>query len=233
MSLYIWLNDQSRVYRLQSEDRNLEMNTQQRILESAARLFHEQGYAATGVATILREAGVNSGSLYHFYSSKDALLEGVLSRYLERLYPEIMRPMEQAEADPVARVFHLLGWYRQYLEGNDCRLGCPVGNLALEISDTHPELKHLLAKNFDNWTGIIEGWLVEAGSALPADCDRGELARLVLTVMEGGIMQARAAGLLQPFDQSVNQLKAYFDVLTSKVPTSRAQDIPAPLAQTA
>lgn len=204
------------------------MNTRMRILESAARLFHEQGFAATGIATILREADVNSGSLYHFYSGKDALLEGVLSWYLERLYPEIMQPMEQAEPDPVARVFHLLGWYREYLLGNGCRLGCPVGNLALEISDTHPELRHLLEQNFNHWTGIIEGWLNEAGTALPRSCDRAELARLVLTVMEGGIMQARAAGNLRPYDQSINQLRAYFDGLLSQ-----AEKALAPLARTA
>ena len=109
------------------------MNTRERILESASRLFHEQGFAATSVATILREAEVNSGSLYHFFASKEALLEGVLNWYLERLYPEIMQPMELAEPDPVARVFRLLDWYRAYLLENGCRLGCPVGNLALEV----------------------------------------------------------------------------------------------------
>ena len=40
------------------------------------RLFHEQGYSATGIATILREADVNSGSLYHLFPSKEALLVG-------------------------------------------------------------------------------------------------------------------------------------------------------------
>ncbi len=204
------------------------MNTRVRILESASRLFHEQGYAATGVATILREANVNSGSLYHFFAGKEALLEGVLNWYLERLYPEIMQPIELAEPDPLARVFRLLAWYREFLLENDCRLGCPVGNLALEVADTHPELKHLVDKNFSNWTGIIYGWLEEAGPDLPLDCDRRELASLILAVMEGGIMQARAAGSVHPFDQSVSQLCAYFTVLTSQ-----ATESPEPLAQTA
>lgn len=204
------------------------METRKRIIEVASRLFHEQGYAATGVATILREAGVNSGSLYHFFSSKEALLEGVLDWYLERLYPEIMKPMEAAEPDPVARVFKLMDWYRAYLVDNDCRLGCPVGNLALEVSDTHPQLRERIAKNFDNWTFIIHGWLEDAGRALPAGCDRRALARLVLTVMEGGVMQSRAAGSVLPMDQSISQLKAYFDALTL-----RAAREESPIAQTA
>ncbi len=204
------------------------MNTRERILETASRLFHEQGYAATGVATILRDANVNSGSLYHFFSSKDALLEGVLRWYLERLYPEIMQPMEEAEPDPIRRVLGLGDWYRGFLLENDCRLGCPVGNLALEVSDTHPEIKHLLNENFRNWTKIIHGWLLEAGERLPVELDRQELAAFVLTVIEGGIMQARAAGEVRPFDQSVKQLHAYIRALESQ-----AAHMPAPMAQTA
>jgi len=191
-------------------------DTRERILEAASRLFHEQGFAATGVATILREAGVNSGSMYHYFSGKEALLEGVLEWYLERLYPEVMQPMETLEPDPVERIFRLLGWYRGFLLENDCRLGCPVGNLALEVSDTYPRLRALLDENFANWTGIIRGWLEAAGDALPRGCDRAELACLVLTVMQGGVMQARAAGSVGPFDCSVNQLRAYFDVLTEQ-----------------
>lgn len=204
------------------------MDTRDRIIESAARLFHEQGFAATGVATILREAGVNSGSLYHFFPSKEALLENVLESYLARLYPEIMQPMENAEPDPISRVFKLMDWYRGFLDENDCRLGCPVGNLALEVSDTHPQLKSLIHQNFENWTSIIHGWLTEAGPALPADCDRRALACLILTVMEGGVMQCRAAGSVRPMDQSIEQLKAYLGVLSRQA----SQEM-APIAKTA
>ncbi|MDX1461232.1 MAG: TetR/AcrR family transcriptional regulator, partial [Xanthomonadales bacterium] len=186
------------------------------------------GFAATGVATILREAGVNSGSLYHFFPSKEALLEGVLEWYLERLYPEILQPMEQREPDPVSRIFVLLDWYRGFLARNDCRLGCPVGNLALEVSDTHPQLKVLIDRNFENWSGVIHRWLEEAGDALPPDADRAGLARLVLTVMEGAVMQARAAGRLEPYDQSVSQLKRYFEVLSDQ-----ARQQAAPIARMA
>lgn len=204
------------------------MNTRQRILESASRLFHEQGFAATGVAAILREAGVNSGSLYHFFPNKEALLAEVLEAYLEQLYPQVMQPAELAEPDPLARVFYLMNWYRGYLLANDCRLGCPIGNLALEVVDTHPQVKQLLEKNFQNWVTIIHGWLDEAADRLPADCDRQALAGFVLAVMEGGIMQSRAAGSAVPFDQSIDQLRSYFEALTHQ-----QQNELAPLARTA
>jgi TetR/AcrR family transcriptional regulator, transcriptional repressor for nem operon len=191
-------------------------NTRDRILEVAARLFQEQGFAATGVSTILREADVNSGSLYHFFPSKDALLVGVLERYLELLHPIVLSPREEATTDPIERIFLLLAWYRAGLEAMGCAIGCPIGNLALEVSDTHPEIRPLIHQNFLNWKAGIERWLADAGDRLPASVDRKDLASLILTVMEGGVMQSRAERTLAPFDASVKQLRQYFDLLLAQ-----------------
>jgi TetR/AcrR family transcriptional repressor of nem operon len=185
-------------------------DTRQRLLQTAFQLFHEQGYHATGVATILREAGVNPGSMYHFFSSKDDLLLKVLEFALGYLEPMVMGPVETEAADPIERVFALLNQYRARIGANDCRMGCPIGNLALEVSDGNPQARELIHRNFENWSGRVEGWLNDAGDALPRDLDRAKLARFVLTVMEGGLMQARAAGHMGPFDDSVAVLRDHF-----------------------
>src|ERR1041384_7284747 len=96
--------------------------TKSRILEAARRLFYEQGYHATGIATILREADVNSGSLYHFFPSKEALLIGVLERYVDLLRPVVMDPAEAAAGDPIERIFRMLANYRAGLEAAKCRM---------------------------------------------------------------------------------------------------------------
>jgi hypothetical protein len=96
---------------------------------------------------------------------------------------------------------------------NSCRMGCPIGNLALEVSDGNPEARALIDRNFENWAGRVEGWLNTAGDLLPAATDRTKLARFILTVMEGGLMQSRAAGHLGPFDDSVAVLRDHFEHL--------------------
>ena len=184
--------------------------TRQRLLETAFQLFHEQGYHATGVATILREAGVNPGSMYHYFASKDDLLLKVLEFALDYLEPMVMGPVESEADDPVERVFALLNQYRTRIGANECRMGCPIGNLALEVSDGNPEARELIHQNFENWASRVEGWLRDAGDSLPGDLDRAKLARFVLTVMEGGLMQARAAGHMGPFDDSVAVLRDHF-----------------------
>jgi len=135
----------------------------------------------------------------------------------------VLRPVEDAEPDPVERIFRLLDWYRDGMTQSGCRLGCPIGNLALEVSDTHPEVRPLLDENFRGWAAGIRRWLEDAGSRLPPDADRDALSRFVLTVMEGGLMQARASDDLAPFDASVGVLRNHLDaLLLDKTPRKRA-----------
>jgi TetR/AcrR family transcriptional repressor of nem operon len=204
--------------------------TRARILETARRLFHEQGYAATGISTILREADAHAGSLYHFFPSKEALLEGVLAYYNTLLEPLVTGPVERAEADPVARVFALLAFYRAELERTACRMGCPIGNLALEVSDGHPAARPLVERNFALWRAVVARWLEEARDRLPRDAAPADLAHFVLTVMEGAVMQARAAGSLAPFDASVAGLRRHFALLEEAAARERSRSggVPRP-----
>jgi uncharacterized protein YndB with AHSA1/START domain len=75
-----------------------------------------------------------------------------------------------------------------------CTKGCPIGNLALELADDHPAARALIDQNFRNWTRGVADWLRSAGDRLPRDVDRDALAQLVLTIMEGGLMQGAGGG---------------------------------------
>lgn len=192
------------------------IDTRDRILAAAARLFHEQGFSGTSVAEILRESGVNSGSLYHFFSGKGALLVGVLDRYLETLRPSLLDRAESATRDPIERVFALLELYRGMLVISDVERGCPVGALALEVRAEEAEARARIDEYFTRWIAGVRGWLDRAGERLPSDVDQDGLARLALAVVEGGTVQARAARSLESFDRSVSAFRAYVASLSER-----------------
>lgn len=187
-------------------------STRDKLIEVARELIYLQGYEATGVAEILKKAGVNSGSLYHYFKSKEELLLAVLETYKDMLWPVLLEPIFSKVGDPVERIFALLDGYRRGLEYTACTGGCPIGNLALELSD-HPRVREKVAENFDGWCKAIQKCLDEASDRFPPNLDRAKLSRFVLTVMEGGVMQARAHGSIEPFDACVEQLRDYFDRL--------------------
>lgn len=180
---------------------------------AAMELFREKGYGSTSIADILKKAGANSGSLYHYFPAKQDVLNAVLDTYHQGIGPMLLDPAWDGVEDPIERVFVLLGRYRQFLIDTDYFYGCPIGSLALEIHEPDPAVRERLAANFDGWTAAVEGCFDKASSRLPADVDRKALAQFVLTTMEGGVMQSRTHRNLDAFDASVGQLRRYIDFL--------------------
>jgi TetR/AcrR family transcriptional repressor of nem operon len=194
-------------------------DTRDRLIMVAMTLFHEKGYGATSIQDILREAGAHAGSLYHAFPTKQELLLAVLERYRDGLQPMLLDPAWKGVADPIERIFALLARYREALVTTECVYGCPIGSLALELHEPDPEVRALLAVNFSGWTQAIERCLADAGARLPKNVNRKELASFVLTVMEGGVMQARTHRSLHPFDAAVRRLRDYFTRLELAAPS--------------
>ena len=190
-------------------------DTRQRLIEAARYLFWEKGYGATGLADILARAEANSGSFYHFFESKDALLRTVLETYTQALEPVLLAPVRAAATGPLDEVFGLLASYRGRLVATECTYGCPIGRLALEIDPENTPAHALIARNFDGWTGAVGDALRRAKVPQSA-----EVAVFVLTVMEGAVMQARAHRSLAPFDTCIRQLRLHLDALV-RAPRSR------------
>lgn len=188
-------------------------DTRARLVDAARDLFWKKGYLGTSVAEILDRAGANSGSLYHFFPTKQDLLLAVLEWYMENLEAEIVQPARQRTEDPVERVFAVLDGYRQALVTTELTFGCPIGNLALEFKEPDPPVRSLLAHNFAQWCEAVEALLREASNRFPADVDFAELSQFILTTMEGGVMQARTHRSIAPYDASVRHLRRYVKAL--------------------
>ncbi|MBX3113938.1 MAG: TetR/AcrR family transcriptional regulator [Fimbriimonadaceae bacterium] len=188
-------------------------DTRAKLIESARDLFMIQGYHSTGISQILKRAEVNSGSLYYFFPTKEDLLLAVLEWYRDHIEDDLLAIHTAHVSDPVEKIFALLDGYRQMLHMFEFEMGCPIGNLALEVTNTHPAVRSLLLVNFEQWVDSVEGFLNEAADRFPEDLDRRALAVHILATMEGGVMLARTYRSLRVFDNAVNQLRDYIERL--------------------
>lgn len=193
------------------------MSPREKIIQAAMELFWLKGYNSTSIADLLSRTQLNSGSLYHVFPSKQDVLVGVLESYRDGIEQMLLEPAWGQVDDPIEKIFALLDFYRRALLTTDCTFGCPIGSLALELHEPDPIVRDLLAKNFENWTNAAAACLEDAGDRLPANTDRQALAQFILTVMEGGVMQARTYRDIAYFDRSISQLRAHFDLLTARV----------------
>ena len=197
------------------------MDTRSRIIVAAIELFWEKGFNSTSVADILARSQVNSGSLYHFFPGKQDVLIGVLEAYRDGIGEMLLAPAWDGVADPVEKIFALLAGYRRHIVETDCVYGCPIGSLALELHEPDPPVRERLAANFEGWVTAVQGCLDAAEGRLPAGTDTRGLGQLILTVMEGGVMQARTHRSLDAFDASVAGLRDYLDRLQADARKTR------------
>jgi AcrR family transcriptional regulator len=110
----------------------------QRILETADRLFYQEGVRAVGIDRIVAEAGVAKMSLYNHFPSKDDLILAVL-KYREEgvlgFFRSAMQRHGKKEKDPLRAFFAAL---KAFFESPGFR-GCPFQNAAVELADpAHP-----------------------------------------------------------------------------------------------
>jgi len=99
---------------------------QERILETADRLFYGQGIRAVGVDTIADEIGISKRTLYNYFPSKDELIVAYLSRRLQPAPPSDLPPLQQilGNFDRLERTF-ASGVFR----------GCPFVNAVAELKE--------------------------------------------------------------------------------------------------
>ncbi len=189
-------------------------DTRAKIIEAAMELFWAKGYGSTSIADILSRTQLNSGSLYHFFPGKQDLLLAVLEAYRDGIEQMLLAPAWGDEPDPVERVFKLLALYRGLILQTECTYGCPIGSLALELHEADPAVRERLAQNFANWVSAVRRCFEAASDRFPPGTDFQALAEFTLTVMEGGVMQARTHRDVGYFDRNVAQLRAHIDLLT-------------------
>ena len=175
------------------------------------------------MADLLAHAGANSGSFYHFFESKEALLRAVLETYLQALRPVIVEPAFARTNDPMERIFAILAGYRERILQTDSKYGCPLGRLALEIDPENRPAHRLIAENFRGWIGAIHECIDQMKPRIPADTDIDALSTYVLAVMEGGVMLSRSYGSVEPFDRAVKQLGEHFRLLLRTAHKSHRQ----------
>ncbi|MFH1035295.1 MAG: TetR family transcriptional regulator C-terminal domain-containing protein [Pseudomonadota bacterium] len=168
--------------------------TKERLLEVAAKLFHHQGYHATGLQQILREAGVPKGSFYFYFKSKEELALGVIDYFDQRWAALASEMLDDASQPPLGRLRRFFAWFRDYFEQNGYTGGCPVGNLAQEMSDLNPLLAQKVAGSITAMAGKVEAVLEEAQRAghLAPGWDTRQLAFFIVSSWHGSLIRMKA-----------------------------------------
>jgi AcrR family transcriptional regulator len=163
----------------------------ERILDTAACLFYEDGIHAVGVDTIIAESGVAKMTLYRHFPSKDDLIAAYLERSNERFWAWLDREMAKAR-DPRAKLLRAFRALARQATSPSC-LGCGFQNAAAEFPDAaHPAHKVALAHKRQ----VLERFTALGREARLRSPET--LAGQLLLLMDGAWVAARMFGPRNP-----------------------------------
>ena len=83
------------------------------LLDHSLRLFLEQGFANTSLNDVIATSGVSKGAFYHYFSSKEALLEALAMRFAEERLKALQLPPRKPKDTAVTRLNQVLASLRQ------------------------------------------------------------------------------------------------------------------------
>ncbi|MCM3215734.1 TetR/AcrR family transcriptional regulator [Niallia taxi] len=163
------------------------LNSRDKILQTASRLFQLQGYHATGMNQIISESGLPKGSIYHHFPQGKELLaiEAVhfTSSFIERKLLTIMEEI----SDPVEAIQAFIKDTSSQFDSPESIEGIPVGLLASETALISEPLRLACIHAFSKWEKIIADKLIQNGEK---DEHALKMGMLINSMIGGGIMQS-------------------------------------------
>jgi TetR/AcrR family transcriptional repressor of nem operon len=187
-------------------------NTREEIIRKGAELIHAQGFNATGLQQILQAAGIPKGSFYFYFKSKEDFGLEIIDYFNAIISGIFTRHLTDKKIPPIRRLENLFEYYEAAFRKNGAALGCPIGNLSLELADTNERLRAHLAGVIETRIQQIESCLKEAkrDKSLPAGLNTADTARFIFHGFEGSVLHMKVVKNIEPFRSFRNHLFRYF-----------------------
>jgi AcrR family transcriptional regulator len=154
------------------------LDKRSRLLSAAASLAYQNGFGATSLADIAREAKIPLGNVYYYFKTKDEIGEAIVDMRLAELSTQRQRWNEAGS--PKDR---LCACVQGVFENKDClaQLGCPVGTFCSELHKSGGSVATRATEIFAQ----LLAWIESQFRALGKGKDSNGLAVHLLSAMQG------------------------------------------------
>lgn len=186
--------------------------TKARIIQQAAELFNQQGYAGSSISDIMRVTGLQKGGIYNHFHSKDELALQAFD-YAIACVSKNYRLALRNERHAVGRLKAIIHVFSTYIDNPPIPGGCPLLNTAVESDDHHPALRERAQQAMTAWLNLIRH-IVETGISkgeIPDQVNADEIATIITATLEGAIMMSKLYGDKIHMQRAANHLNQYIE----------------------
>ena len=174
----------------------------------------EKGYTATTIDAICRKAEVTKGSFFHYFKNKENLGKMLIERFSCSMGEAFQNSSCCQSDDPLDRVYGYLDCAIQMLK-NPSSKGCLVGTFTQELSKSHPGIRALCAKSFDQSLEMFKKDFAEAKAKyVPKNnFDVAGLVECFMALSQGSIILAKAKRDRSVIERTLSHFRHYLKSL--------------------
>lgn len=193
--------------------------TRRKILFAAFEEIHRHGFRATSLDTIAARAGVTKGALYHHFPEKSAIGYAVVDEVIRKpvlvVYLEPLREALRNDVDPIRAIQDALRRRAGDFEAGGIELGCPLNNLAQEMSPLDEAFRARVATVLEALTDEFAGGLerARARGLLRPEVDAHRVASFVVAAIEGSFGVAKNAMSVELLRSNLETLADFLETL--------------------
>lgn len=189
--------------------------TRERLLQCAFNEMHAHGYQGMRVDDVLRESGLRKGAFYHHFDSKAELAYAVLEEEIKPLVESIWIEPLAGIVDPVNDIAAMLDELGKRVPPSMIRYGCPLNNLAQEMSAQDDAFNERIQAIFNEWTTALSAVFESAKRSgyVSSKIDSEAVALFFIAALEGCIGIFKLNQSAQQWDACRSQIKIYLNSL--------------------
>jgi TetR/AcrR family transcriptional regulator, transcriptional repressor for nem operon len=187
-------------------------HTRQRIIEKAAIIFNQYGYAGSSISDIMQLTGLQRGGIYNHFKSKDEIALAAFDYTIDLLHQTVMTEMLYKN-HAIERLHALIDAVKRFSKHPSIIGGCPILNTATDSDDTHPALRKRTQEAVNQIRALI-GSIVELGirqKEIIATADGEEVSLVIISTIEGGMMLTKLYGDDLYLNRAAKHLHHYID----------------------
>ena len=168
-----------------------------RILHAAYQEFYRYGFQAGSLNRIVETTGLTKGALFHHFAGKQDLGYAVVDEVVwPQFHTQWILPLERSD-DPVRDTKRILRRFAEdgFATGESLTHGCPVNNLAQEMSPLDEGFRRRLEKIYTAWREVFRTALANGMKAgkVRTDLTPANVAAFLVAALEGIIGTAKNA----------------------------------------
>jgi AcrR family transcriptional regulator len=199
--------------------------TRRRLLEAAFEVICRKGFQAAGLNEILELAGLTKGAIYHHFRGKTALGYAVVEEIVGELIAQRWIAPLTTEGDPLTMIPKVMRTAAGDMAESDIARGCPLGNLAAEMSALDDGFARRIDAIYQEWRDALAGAL-SAGKSVIGD-DPQRIATFIVATLAGCLAQAKVVARRDVLLDGVSELEFYLHQLRTDAAEPRAAKPPA------